>query len=746
MSDSKPTAVNPPAARDSDAPSGIENAQLQWDETGQPFSTAFEDIYFSRANGLAETEHVFLKHNQLHERFSALDSTDRFCIGETGFGSGLNFLAAWQLFEKTAAAGAQLHFISAEKFPLTPSDLARALALWPQLADFSTRLIAQYPAIVTPGFYPIVLVPGRVYLTLLIEDAAAGFSQLLASDHPHFLRHGCKIDAWFLDGFAPSKNPQMWSDPLFDAISHLSHEGTSAATFSAAGIVKRGLKRAGFALTKVPGFGKKREMLSARWSDTCSIDRASTDLPPTDTVSPDITSTDIPSADTAATQATTASELAHAQAAFARLKSAMPYQSPWHLNGAPQNTPDARRIAIVGAGLAGCHSARALAERGWQVTVFDSADEIAAGASGNPQGVVYAKLSPKQETQAQFNETALHFAQQSYRDYWRDHPEGGAVCGVLQLAYSDKEAQLHQDLRAKYGDRPYLVEFVDAARASQIAGTATPYSGIFLPNAGWIDPVQLCQHLLQHPNIEVRTASEIRKLTATESGWTLDVFHNHTHREHGFAKVVLCTAQATNELLPELQFPLKTIRGQITYFAKENAPELNSVVCANGYIAPAAQGRFTTGATFDLREKNLALRQEDHASNLSNLTQALPGFSARVSQLLKDSPTQLEGRAGLRCSLPDYLPLVGPVPQVAQLRKDFAKLGKNAQAPLKVAGTYQPGLYVNVGMGSRGLAYSPLCAHLLASYINQEPPPVTRDLLLSLHPARFLIRDIIRNK
>ncbi|MCR3838623.1 bifunctional tRNA (5-methylaminomethyl-2-thiouridine)(34)-methyltransferase MnmD/FAD-dependent 5-carboxymethylaminomethyl-2-thiouridine(34) oxidoreductase MnmC, partial [Pseudomonas aeruginosa] len=127
--------------------SDFQHAQLDWDENGQPLSRAFGDVYFSRHSGLNETRHVFLATNRLAERFAALGDGEVLCIGETGFGTGLNFLCAWQLFERVAPAGARLEFVSVEKFPLAAADLRRALALWPELAPWSEALLGQYLAV-----------------------------------------------------------------------------------------------------------------------------------------------------------------------------------------------------------------------------------------------------------------------------------------------------------------------------------------------------------------------------------------------------------------------------------------------------------------------------------------------------------------------------------------------------------------------------------------------------------------------
>ncbi len=173
----------------------LPHAQLDWDDQGRPRSRVFDDVYFSSDSGLDETRHVFIEQNRLRERFAALSAGEKFVIGETGFGTGLNFLCAWQLFQEQAPATARLHFVSVEKYPLSPTDLQRALALWPELADLSQQLLKHYVA-VHGGFQRIVLDDGRVTLTLLIGDALEQLPQLDA-----------QINAWFLDGFARRKTP-----------------------------------------------------------------------------------------------------------------------------------------------------------------------------------------------------------------------------------------------------------------------------------------------------------------------------------------------------------------------------------------------------------------------------------------------------------------------------------------------------------------------------------------------------------
>src|SRR5262245_58367344 len=170
---------------------------IDWQD-GQPVSRRFGDVYFSRDSGLDETRHVFLEGNALPERWVALPPRGRFTLGETGFGTGLNFAAAWRLWEEVAPAGARLRYVSVEREPLAAADIARTLAMWPELARYRDALLAQWSDL-PPGWHRFVFAGGRVVFTLLVGDVRAALPRLDG-----------RVDAWFLDGFAPAKNPEMW--------------------------------------------------------------------------------------------------------------------------------------------------------------------------------------------------------------------------------------------------------------------------------------------------------------------------------------------------------------------------------------------------------------------------------------------------------------------------------------------------------------------------------------------------------
>lgn len=220
---------------------------IEWRE-GQPYSTQFQDVYFSSDDGLAETDYVFLQGNDLINRWQNL-SNNHFTIIETGFGTGLNFLCACEKWLSIAPNNANLHFISVEKYPLSLQEITKALQAWPTLSQFSQALLAQYSNALSKN-QTITLLDKRIKLSLHLGDASACLSKITI-----------QADAWFLDGFAPAKNPDMWTEALFSQMARLSNQSTTFATFTSAGVVKRGLKQAGFSVHKKSGFGKKREML-----------------------------------------------------------------------------------------------------------------------------------------------------------------------------------------------------------------------------------------------------------------------------------------------------------------------------------------------------------------------------------------------------------------------------------------------------------------------------------------------------
>lgn len=653
-------------------------AELDWTEDGQPFSSHFDDVYFSRDSGLAETRHVFLQHNQLEQRWAALPSGAQFCITETGFGTGLNFLCAWQLWDQLAPADARLHFVSCEKYPLSSTDLQRALALWPELQPWADLLLAQYTDLAA-GWQHFSLAGGRVTLTLLIGDVLETLPQL---DAP--------VDAWFLDGFAPAKNPDMWQPALYEQMARLSRPGTTLATFTSVGDVRRGLQAAGFSMRKVRGFGRKRDMLCGQLDTPASAE----------------------------------------------------WRAPWYAR--PQRPANSERTAlIVGAGLAGCATAFALARRGWQVTVLERHATPAAEASGNTQGILYCKLSPHQTPLSRYVQASYAYA---LRTLHAVLPQGEATwraCGVLQLAADDKERQRQLAL-ADQGYPNSFLHGVSTEQADAIAGVAVERPGLFFPSAGWVNPPSFCQALLQHPNIRVLTHCEALQLVQRDNEW-----HALDEQQQSLAQgaaAIICSANDSGRFSQSSHMPLKAIRGQVTQLSAVPASrQLRTVLCAEGYISPARQGEHHVGASFRFDRLDNQPSAEENLSNLHLLNGLSPAL-ANMLQTDEQDPASLPARAALRCTTPDYLPLIGPVVDAEAFNRDYAVLGKDASKKPDTAAAWYPGLYINAGHGSRGMISCPLSGELIAALLDNEPLPLPSDVVTALHPSRFLLRQLIRGR
>ena len=653
------------------------HAQLDWQD-GQPFSRAFGDVYFSRASGLEETRHVFLQHNALAERFAALPEHSRFCIGETGFGTGLNFLCAWQCFEQHAPATARLHFVSTEKFPLTPDDLRQALALWPELAPWSGELLAQYD-ILTPGWHRFMLRGGRLTLTLLVGDALETLPELDA-----------RVEAWFLDGFAPAKNPEMWQSALFEQMARLSAPGATFATFTSAGAVRRGLAAAGFTVEKVPGYGHKREMCRGRLEST--PERG--------------------------------------------------WQAPWFAR--PITAPAERSAIVIGGGIAGASSAASLARRGWQVTLLERHDELAQEASGNPQGVLYAKLSPHFTPL-----TRLVLAGYGYslRTLHAELPQSEATwqaCGVLQLPHEGDSLQKQAELAAAGWPDGFLRQ-VDQREASELAGIDLPSGGLFFPQAGWLNPAQLIDRLVDHTNIRRVLSAAVLELAwnPIERLWT--AYGQDNPLAIGAVVVIAGGAEAA-AFDATHHLPLKRIRGQVTVApATADSRRLKTVLCGEGYISPARHDTHCLGATFKFNTDDLSVQPAEHRENLAMLSGLCPElYQALGGEQLPEEA--LGGRAAFRCTSPDYLPIVGPVVDRAAFLERYRALDQDATRRLDAQAPWLEGLYVNTAHGSRGMITAPLSGEILAAYLEGEPSPLPKPLLDAIHPSRFLLRDLIRQK
>lgn len=657
----------------------ITTADIRWYQN-LPFSVQYNDIYYSVADGLSQSRHVFIDGNDLIERFQALpaDSKRQFVIAETGFGTGLNFLLSWHLWIQNAPKSASLRFISCEQHPLSYHDLLKSLENWPQLKEESQEFLANYP-ILTPGFHQLSFANGRVQLTLMLGDVLDCYEQLLICGEPKLeanLRTAF-VDAWYLDGFSPQKNERMWSENLCKIIAMLSKEGSSLASYTVASVVKNNLIAQGFSINKRKGYGPKRHMLSAVYTQNLA-------------------------------------------------QPLKQKHTPWHALK-PQTYPNKTAI-IIGAGLAGCFTAYALAKRGWEITVIEERSGVGLAASANEQAVLFPKLSAYQSPLTQFMLSAYLYASKFYKNILSEH-DFGELTGSLIVPHNAKERLAQAGLSDWLQRYPELGVLVDCAQASILSGIPLSQSGLFIPDSGWINSPSLCHVLLDNPGIKLVKNTKIERIETSNTGYQVN--------EMQASVLILCNGNQVNQFVQTKDLPIKSIRGQMTAIAA--TPSSNGLkipLCADGHVLPAYLGVHNIGASYDLGNATSAIVSEDDLDNIAKINK-LPTpiqWSSKVSSHW----------AGVRASTPDYLPLVGPVPDVGQFLTLFKGFESNAKRWIAKPGEYYSGLFACAGFGSRGLTTIPLSAEYLASLINKEIPCLPRQLIQALSPARFIKRDLSR--
>lgn len=537
------------------------NARLGWTAEGMPFAEDFGDVYHSRSDALGESCHVFLAGNQLQQRFASLQGR-HFIIGELGFGAALNFLNSCRLWCEQAPAGATLHYVACELHPLRKTDLERLLAQFPALSPWAGPLLQQYPDH-TSGTQQLTLHCGahRICLTLLYEDACSALARLAA-------QAGCRVDAWFLDGFSPRKNPAMWHGDLLQQVAALSHAGTTLASYSVAGTFRRALAAAGFQCEKGRGFTGKRHMLRARFGSAAAA----------------------PMSDSSNTGL----------------------------------------VCVIGGGLAGCSTAHALAAAGWQVLLIEQGPQLAMGASGNPQGILHFKPGTVDAPDNRFNLQAYLYATRFYRSLqlpaaiW-------SPCGMLQLAHDHKLAKRFATLDASGLYAPEVLQVLDSAAASRHGGQSVTGPALYFPEAGWLSPARLCQWYAAHPRIQLLTGHCVTQLDRGATGWVLLMHGSSGERFQHARHVVLCNSMDAWRFMQARHLPLICNRGQVDLYAHDAARSLDSVICGQGYLIPAGADGQAVGGSFFLGPADDPTREANRQQHLQQLAGIDPAVAAHFA-------------------------------------------------------------------------------------------------------------------
>ncbi|MEM6537999.1 MAG: bifunctional tRNA (5-methylaminomethyl-2-thiouridine)(34)-methyltransferase MnmD/FAD-dependent 5-carboxymethylaminomethyl-2-thiouridine(34) oxidoreductase MnmC [Pseudomonadota bacterium] len=491
---------------------------IDWRD-GFPYATDFDDIYFTN-DGLAEARHVFLQGNRLAERFA---SGGHLIIGETGFGTGLNFLAAWDLWTKIEKpAGSTLRFVSCELKPFDIEQLARAHARFGEIETFASRLRSLWPDDPT-GTHTIDL-SDSVSLQITFDEVL-----------PSLIESDFRADAWFLDGFSPAKNPEMWRQEVMSAVAARSASNATLATFTVAGAVRRALSSAGFTLEKVPGFDRKREMLVGHLtSDSYRVN------PPQ----------------------------------YRNLK------HPWYDHSSIVPLGKNSRVAIIGAGVAGASVANSLRSRGINTTVLDP-NGPAHGASGNPAGLIMPRLDVGDTPAARFFKSAYLFALDTIGRLDPNH-EFFTPNGVLLKSVDSKDAEKHQ----KIAD-------TDALEPDQMS---LHPDGLLFEKGGVVSPRHYVSALLGLSDVARCSVTQIQVDEADRV--TLDIVgEGNSAQSEQYDAVVIANGRDAARFFPTRSMPLSSVAGQIDVLDGLHLD--GPAIAAGPYIARGPDGGIIAGATYD---------------------------------------------------------------------------------------------------------------------------------------------------
>ncbi len=657
----------------------ISAARLQWRDDGSPYSLDYADIYYSESQALTESSYVFLQGNDLEQRWQQLSSND-FCIGELGFGGGLNFLNSCRLWTKVAPEGACLHYLACELHPFLGSDLERLYRFFPELDFFAGKLLMAYPPLCA-GIHQRTLQFGkhRIKLSLLLGDAR---QMLNAIRQPH----GFRVDAWFLDGFSPKSNPALWEEHLCKILADLSHPGTTLSTYSAAAVAKRSLQNSGFKLTRIKGFDRKRHMLKAVFQPNSK--------PPS-----------------------------------------------WHADAftlpAALTVRD-KTALIIGAGLAGCSTAYALAADGWQVTVVERNGQVASKASGNKRGIVSCRFSLNRDDSNDFYLQAYFYALAHYAGLADKQNFDWQQTGHLHLASNEAELIRQHKIHSVSCLSGYT-QLLDAQRASELTGMDLKRGGLYLPAGATLNPALLCEAYLQHEGIRVLLHTDVITLQFTQGQWQVLGPQGEIARAD---MLVIANSLDAIAFQQTKDYPLRSNYGQVDeYRIPEGVSTPACSISGRTYLIPLDKQHLLLGG---LTVPDSETRPDQQAGQLMNLDLLRPVSSTLAAKLSTQHP--VHSRRGMRCSSPDYLPLVGPVEKREACEEIFQPLQRNARQRITQEAVLYPGLFINVAHGAHGLSSTPLSAAYLSALAGGQVLPLTNSLCRKLHPLRFLIRDLKRQK
>lgn len=661
----------------------MKNPNVVWQSAEQLYSIDYDDTYSSSEGWLDEKEYVFLKSNHLSDNWK---NKNIFSIFELGFGSGANFVLTWNLWKQTQETVSYLYYNAIEKQTLKKRDILNLFQNHTLLRPLVDKFLDVYH-IEEEGVYSFSFPEDRVHLTLWIGDVL----KLL----PLFTG---KVDTWFLDGFSPSKNPEMWSEDVFYWISQKSYDGSCLSTYSSATRVKKLLETYGFSTQKIDGFGKKREMLRGIFfSQNVVKEKKFSKRSMLDT------------------------KLNPSWYKIPTLKTSL---------GLNKQT-----AVVVGGGLAGTSIAYSLAKKGWKIKLIEKESKIATQASGNPFGIASSIIAKEKVP-------LLRFVWAAFSNFLT-HIEELKSCnvqfersGLLKLIPKEQELNELKKFLSDYSISESTACIVDQKQAKEISGVNLKNDCIYFPLACYVSPPEICQANLNSANIEVIHNSKITKIECQNDLWQVLDSSNNLVAEGDC--LVLANGFDCLQFEQTKWLPIKKMRGQIA-FLPERKPlqNLKTILQGDCYILPAKKGYHIVGSTYNPYDMDLHFKPEQNLILTEKIQAIIPEI-----QPMED----LDGRVGFRTVSKDHFPLVGPVPDKISFIEDYIDIWKGKPADSYKDGRYIKGLYISVGHGSRGIIYSHLAAEVLTDMICNSPIGLEKDLLDNINPARFIIRDLISRK
>ncbi|MDP2698096.1 FAD-dependent 5-carboxymethylaminomethyl-2-thiouridine(34) oxidoreductase MnmC [Thalassospira sp.] len=419
-----------------------------------------------------------------------------------------------------------------------------------------------------------------------------------------------------------------------------------------------------------------------------------------------------------------------------------PKDRPWFA-AAPALGTQYGDVAVIGGGIAGAACADALQRRGIGVSLFEKNHDLAQAASGNPIGMLEPYLTVNNSLAGQFYEAGYRFSTRKIAEMHQAGRVEAGFCGVLTLAGNNRDAERQNALISRLPALDNLVRPVNADAASALFGLPLPTGGLFFPDAGWVNPPSLCKALCRgvdyHPDTHITGI-------ARDGGGAITLKDTAGTARGPFGAVILAGAMETADFAQSrwLADYLVAVRGQISCFSEQAlasalpGARIDCVLSHDGYLTPARDGWHVFGATFDRDDRDTALRDEDHTANLAQLAAILPDLAAKMT------PQDLTGRAALRTTTPDHLPLIGPAPDYDGYLAAYPDLDKGRHYARYQDAPYHKGVYICTGFGARGMIAAPLAADIIASQICAMPATLPTPVLDAIHPARFIIRGLKR--